>query len=236
MDSIVDEDFGAELNSAAYISGVDREGHPVYYSVYGVFENDESYNRTFGNKERHEKFLRWRSQLMEKGIRKLDFQPAGVSSLVQINDLNNTPRPARKELRMATKQAVGILQDNYPELVARNIFINVPFGYYAFNALLSPFLTQRTKSKLIFARPGRVTETLLRYITVEEIPVYYGGFKRENETEFSLEDEDLEVTINAGSTETIEIPASEVETRLIWDLTVLGWEVNYKEEFVPEDE
>lgn len=28
----------------------------------------------------------------------------------------------------------------------------------------------------------------------------------------------------------------QVETTLIWDLTVLGWEVNYKEEFVPEDE
>ncbi|KAL6998061.1 Patellin-4 [Sarracenia purpurea var. burkii] len=186
MDSILDENFGVDLNSAAYISGADREGHPVCYSVYGVFANDEGYIRTFGSEERHEKFLRWRSQLMEKGMRELDFQPAGVSSLVQINDLKNTPGPARKELRMATKQAVGILQDNYPELVARNIFINVPFWYYAFNALLSPFLTQRTKSKLVFARPGRVTETLLRHMAVEEIPVHYGGFKRENETEFSL--------------------------------------------------
>lgn len=25
-------------------------------------------------------------------------------------------------------------------------------------------------------------------------------------------------------------------TRVVWDVTVLGWEVNYKEEFVPEDE
>lgn len=28
----------------------------------------------------------------------------------------------------------------------------------------------------------------------------------------------------------------QAETTLVWDLTVLGWEVNYKEEFVPSDE
>lgn len=28
----------------------------------------------------------------------------------------------------------------------------------------------------------------------------------------------------------------QVGTKLLWDLTVLGWEVNYKEEFVPDDE
>lgn len=28
----------------------------------------------------------------------------------------------------------------------------------------------------------------------------------------------------------------QVNTTLVWDITVLGWEVNYKEEFVPNDE
>ncbi|GFZ05794.1 Sec14p-like phosphatidylinositol transfer family protein [Actinidia rufa] len=235
IDSILDEDFGADLNSAAYMSGVDREGHPVCYNVYGVFGNDEIYNRMFGTEERCEKFLRWRSQLVERGIQKLNFKPDGVSSLVQISDLKNTPGPARKELRLATKQAVGLLQDNYPELVARNIFINVPFWYYAFNALLSPFLTQRTRSKLVFARPAKVTETLLKYIAAEEIPVQYGGFRRENDSEFYNEYEVQEVTVKAGSIGTVEIPAPEVGNKMIWDLTVLGWEVNYGEEFVPED-
>ncbi|KAI8553194.1 hypothetical protein RHMOL_Rhmol06G0325200 [Rhododendron molle] len=236
IDSVLDEDFGSDLDSAAYISGVDREGRPVCYNLYGVFGDEDIYNRTFGTEERREKFLRWRSQQMEKGIQKLNFKPDGVSSLVQINDLRNTPGPAWKELRLATKQAVGLLQDNYPELVARNIFINVPFWYYAFNALSSPFLTQRTKSKFVSARPARVTETLLRYIALGEIPAHYGGFKRDNNSEFSFEDEVHEVTVKASSTESIEIPAPEVGTTLLWDLIVLGWEVNYKEEFVPDDE
>ncbi|KAF5205480.1 Patellin-4 [Thalictrum thalictroides] len=234
-DSILDEEMNPELSSVAYMDGVDREGHPICLNVYGAFQNNELYQKTFGTEEQRQQFLRWRVQLMEKGIKKLDFSPGGVCSILQINDLKNTPGPSKKELRVATKQAVGLLQDNYPEFVARNIFINVPFWYYAFNALLSPFLTQRTKSKFVFARPANVSETLLKYIPANEIPTKYGGLKRDNDTEFSTE-EVTELVLKAGTTETIEIPAPEVGVTIVWDVSVLGWEVTYKEEFVPTDE
>ncbi|KAJ1420866.1 GOLD domain [Sesbania bispinosa] len=237
IDSVVDEDFGSDLASAAYMNGVDHEGHPVCYNIFGVFESEELYQKAFGTEEKRSEFLRWRCQLMEKGIQKLNLKPGGASSLLQINDLKNSPGPSKKELRAATKQTVAMLQDNYPEMVAKNIFINVPFWYYALNALLSPFLTQRTKSKFVVARPAKVTETLAKYIPIEEIPVHYGGFKRENDSEFSTQDASVsELTLKAGSTATIEIPALEVGNTLCWDLTVLGWEVSYKEEFVPNDE
>ncbi|XP_026395224.1 patellin-4-like [Papaver somniferum] len=241
IDSILDEDLGLDhLNSVAYMDGIDHEGHPICYNMYGIFENDELYQKTFGTEEQRQLFMRWRFQLMEKGIQKLDFSnKKGVSSLLQINDLKNSPGPSRKELRIAMKQAVGLLQDNYPEFVARNIFVNVPFWYYAFNAVLSPFLTQRTKSKFVFARPAKVTETLLRYIPAQQIPIRYGGMKRENDSEFSSAAEECNVTeviVKSGSTEAIEIPAPESGVTLLWDLIVLGWEVNYKEEFVPSDE
>ncbi|XP_010538273.1 PREDICTED: patellin-4-like [Tarenaya hassleriana] len=236
IDSILQEDFGEELNSAAaYMNGADREGHPVCYNVYGVFNNEELYQKTFGTEENREKFLRWRFQLMEKGIQKLDLKPGGVTSLLQIHDLKNSPGLTRKELRVAIKHAVEALQDNYPEFVSRNIFINVPFWFYALNALLSPFLTQRTRSKFVVARAAKVTETLLRYIPAEEIPAQYGGFKRDGDLEFSASTV-CEAIVKPGSSETIEIPAPEVGDTLIWEVTVVGWEVNYKEEFVPGDE
>ncbi|KAL4271743.1 hypothetical protein GQ457_13G018970 [Hibiscus cannabinus] len=237
IDSVLDEEFGADLGSAAYMNGIDKEGHPICYNIYGVFADEELYNTTFGTEEKRGHFLRWRFQLMEKGIRKLDLRPGGVTSLLQINDLKNSPGPSRKELRIAMKQAVGALQDNYPEFVARNIFINVPFWFYALNTLLSPFLTQRSKSKFVVARPAKVTETLLKYIPAEEIPVQYGGFKRENDFEFSGQDAVVsEITIKAGSTVTIEIPAQEIGSTLMWEVMVLSWEVHYKAEFVPSDE
>ncbi|XP_010540642.1 PREDICTED: patellin-4-like [Tarenaya hassleriana] len=240
IDSILEEDFGEELKSAAaYMNGVDLEGRPVCYNVYGVFDNEELYKKTFGTEENREKFLRWRFQLMEKGIQKLDLKPGGVTSLLQIHDLKNSPGLTKKEIRVSIKHAIEALQDNYPELVSRNIFINVPFWFYALNALLSPFLTQRTKSKFLVCRPAKVTETLLKYIPAEEIPVQYGGFKRDDDLEFSGEHASgtiSEVIVKPGSSETIEIHAPEVGATLVWDIAVLGWEVNYKEEFVPADE
>ncbi|XP_009768496.1 patellin-4-like [Nicotiana tabacum] len=237
IQSILDEDLGSDLAPTAYMSGTDNQGHPICYNIFGVLDDQELYSKTFGTEEKRKQFLRWRVQLMEKGIQQLDFKAGGVSSLLQINDLKNSPGPSKKEVRVATKQAVDLLQDNYPEFVAKNIFINVPFWYYAFQSLLSPFLTQRTKSKFVFARPAKVTETLLKYIPIQEIPIQYGGLKRENDFEFSVSDcEASEMLLKAGSTETIEIPAAEVGSTFTWDVTIVGGEVSYKEEFVPEDE
>ncbi|XP_060193171.1 patellin-4 [Lycium barbarum] len=237
IQSILEEDLGSDLAPAAYMSGIDNQGHPICYNIFGVLDDEELYNKTFGTEEKRNQFLRWRVQLMEKGIQQLDFKAGGISSLLQINDLKNSPGPSKKEVRVATKQAVDLLQDNYPEFVAKNIFINVPFWYYAVHSLLSPFLTQRTKSKFVFARPAKVTETLLKYIPIQEIPIQYGGLKRENDFEFSVSDcKASEILLKAGSTETIEIPAVDVESTFIWDVTIVGGEVSYKEEFVPADE
>ncbi|XP_008793601.2 patellin-4-like [Phoenix dactylifera] len=238
VDSILNEDsLGADFANACYMDGVDREGRPVCYNVHGVFQDEDLYMKAFGTEEKREQFVRWRVQLMEKGIQKLDFKPGSIASFVNIIDLKNSPGPSKKELRLTINQAVELLQNNYPEFVAKNIFINVPFWYYAFNALLSPFLTQRTRSKFVSARSSKVTETLLKYIPAGNIPVCYGGLKRENETEFSADDGRVtELRVKAGSTENVEIPVPEVGTTFIWDLTVLGWEVNYKEEFIPTDE
>ncbi|KAJ7982048.1 Patellin-4 like [Quillaja saponaria] len=236
IDSILNEDFGEDFESLGYMNGVDRDGHPVCYNILGGLANEEVCNKAFGTKEKRDRLLRWRIHLMEKGIQNLDFNPGGFSSILQINDLKDMPAPSRKEFRLTAKQAVGILQDNYPEFVARNVFINVPFWYYAFSALLSPFLTQRTKSKFVFARPAKVTETLLKFIAPEKLAIQYGGFLRENDTELSTEDAAIEVSAKAGSIENIEIPAPEAGMNLVWDINVLAWEVNYKEEFVPKNE
>jgi hypothetical protein len=43
------------------------------------------------------------------------------------------------------------------------VFINVPWWYLAANKMMSPFLTQRTKSKFVFASPAKSAETLFRF-------------------------------------------------------------------------
>ncbi|CAL5054339.1 unnamed protein product [Urochloa decumbens] len=232
-----DADLPEELAGACYLDGADREGHPVCYNAMGVFADDAVYKKVLGTEEGKARFLRWRVRAMERHVAGLDLRPGGAASLLQVTDLKNSPGPAKKDFRVAVKQVLDLFQDNYPELVARNILINVPFWYYAFSTLFYPFLTQRTKSKFVIARPSKVTETLLKYIPIEAIPVKYGGLKRDDDAEFSVEDSEVtEVTVKGSSTETIEIEATEADATLTWDLTVLGWEVNYKEEFVPADE
>lgn len=133
IDSILDEDLGTDLSLAGYMSGVDREGHPICYNIFGVLDDEELYQKTFGSEEKRDFFLRWRFQLMERGIQKLELKPTGVTSLLQVTDLKNSPGPAKKEVRLAIKKALALLQDNYPEFVARN----VSFFPICFKILLS---------------------------------------------------------------------------------------------------
>ncbi|XVF63343.1 hypothetical protein PTKIN_Ptkin09bG0080300 [Pterospermum kingtungense] len=146
IEALLDEDLGNELDKVVFMHGVDKEGHPVCYNDYAAFHNKELYQNTFGDEEKRSKFLRWRTQFLEKSIRKLDFSPSGVCAIVQVNDIKNSPG-LRKEIRQATTQALNLLQDNYPEFLAKQVFINVPWWYLAFNKMISPFLTQRTKNK-----------------------------------------------------------------------------------------
>lgn len=56
---------------------------------------------------------------------------------------------------------------------------------------------------------------LIRYIPAEEVPIQYGGFKRENDFEFCGQDAAVsEISVKAGSPVTIEIPTDEVLIRL----------------------
>ncbi|KAI8557158.1 hypothetical protein RHMOL_Rhmol05G0314400 [Rhododendron molle] len=85
-DGILDEELGfKEIEGVvAYMQGYDREGHPVCYNDYGVFKDKDLYERVFGDEEKLGKFLRWRVQVLERGIKMLHFKPGGVNSIIQI--------------------------------------------------------------------------------------------------------------------------------------------------------
>ncbi|AQK99206.1 patellin-3-like [Zea mays] len=234
--SLLDADLGLpELENVVFYRGADREGHPVCYNVYGEFQDKDLYEKAFGDDEKRERFLKWRIQLLERGIlSKLDFSPNGICSMVQVTDLKNSP-PMLGKHRAVTRQAVTLLQDNYPEFIAKKVFINVPWWYLAANKMMSPFFTQRTKSKFVFASPAKSAETLFRYIAPEQVPVQFGGLFKEDDPEFTTLDTVTELTIKPSSKETIEIPVTE-NSAIVWELRVLGWEVSYSAEFTPDTE
>ncbi|XVF72003.1 hypothetical protein PTKIN_Ptkin12aG0086400 [Pterospermum kingtungense] len=235
-DEILDESLGSDFENLASLDSRDKEGRPVYYNIYGALRDKQMHSKILSSEENSEKFIRWRVQYMEKSIKELNFEPGGTNSVVQIIDLKNSSGPATKELRAVCRKSWMLLQDHYPELIHRNIIINVPLWYYVSHVVSSRLKTQRTNSKIVFARPGKVPETLLRFISPENLPVEYGGLKRENDNEFFIEDKVSEHRVRGNASETIQIPAAEAGVTIVWDLTVVGWYVAYKEEFVPDDE
>ena len=125
IDGLLEEDLGDDLEKVVFMHGTDRDGHPVCYNVFGEFQNKDLYQKTFSDQEKRTKFLRYRIQFLEKSIRKLDFSPGGICTIFQINDLKNSPGPGKSELRLATKQALHLLQDNYPEFVAKQVYLTI---------------------------------------------------------------------------------------------------------------
>ncbi|XP_076933567.1 patellin-3-like [Bidens hawaiensis] len=233
IESLLTEGLGTEQQTVVYMHGTDKEGHPVCYNAYGEYQNKQLYNQTFSTEQNRTNFLRWRIQFLERSIRNLDFSPNGVSTIVQVIDFKNSPGPFKWELRQATNQALRLFQDNYPEFVAKQVFVNVPFLYLSFYKLISPFFTQRTKSKFVFAGPSKTAETLFKYIAPELVPVQYGGLSREGEQEFTTSDSVTEEIIKPATKHTIEIPAPESCT-LVWEARAVGYELTYGAEFVPE--
>ncbi|XP_021771307.1 patellin-6-like [Chenopodium quinoa] len=231
-DVVVEEELGfKELEGlVAYMHGFDREGHPVCYNAYGVFKDKEMYERIFGDDEKLEKFLRWRVQVLERGIKLLHFKPGGVNSIIQVTDLKDMPK---RELRVASNQILSLFQDNYPEMVARKIFINVPWYFSLLYSMFSPFLTQRTKSKFVIAKEGNVAETLYKFIRPEDVPVQYGGLSRPGDLQNGPAKPASEFTVKGGEKVNIQIEGIEAGATITWDLVVGGWDLEYSAEFIP---
>ncbi|KNA21440.1 hypothetical protein SOVF_043230 [Spinacia oleracea] len=235
IDKLVDEDLGDDLGKVVFMHGHDREGHPVCYNVYGEFQNKDLYADTFSSEEKRERFLRWRIQFLERSIRKLDFDAAGVNTIFQVNDLKSAPGPGKRDLRLATRQALHLLQDNYPEFVAKQVFINVPWWYVAFYTMMSPFMTQRTKSKFVFAGPAKTAETLFKYVSPEQVPIQYGGLSVDYcdcNPDFTVEDTATVLNLKTATKQFVEIICSE-KCIIVWEVRVVGWDVTYSAEFVP---
>ena len=123
-EKLTEEDLGFKdlEGKVAYMRGYDKEGHPVCYNAYGVFKEREMYERVFGDDEKLKSFLRWRVQVLERGVKMLHFKPGGVNSMIQVTDLKDMPK---RELRVASNQILSLFQDYYPEMVATKV--NVSF-------------------------------------------------------------------------------------------------------------
>jgi len=120
--TIREKKLQSKLDECFYMQGKDRDGRPVCYNIWGAFhDNPDLFEKMLGNESKMKNnFLRWRVQLLEKGIKELEFTPGGTSAILQVNDLKNIPL-LKKEMRDAVHGVINLLKDNYPELVVKNV-------------------------------------------------------------------------------------------------------------------
>ncbi|KAG6400890.1 hypothetical protein SASPL_137737 [Salvia splendens] len=150
-----DEDLAPPRDNAWFASGADKEGRPLCYSVLG--REYQGNLMSMGQQGCH-KYLRWRLLCVEKGIRRLNFRPGGVDSIVQIVDMRHAGRPTTKEMKLVGKKMIALLHDHYPGI----LIINEPSWYLTLKALKLRLVTKRSKNKFIFVKQSRVTETLVK--------------------------------------------------------------------------
>lgn len=141
IEELLDEKLGDELEKVVYMHGFDKENHPVCYNIYGEFQNKELYKKTFSDEEKRQNFLRWRIRFLEKSIRNLDFNNGDACTIVHVNDLKDSPGPGKWEIRQATKQALQLFQDNYPEFVAKQVILHYVLKHYSCVLMLCYVLT-----------------------------------------------------------------------------------------------
>ncbi|PRP87865.1 hypothetical protein PROFUN_04339 [Planoprotostelium fungivorum] len=167
-DTILTEEFPPEVfNGVGYIQGEDKEGRPVCYNMYGGLDPET----VFGDLNR---FLRWRVQLMEKGIQLLDFDKK--TDMVQVHDYKGVSFfSSNSTTKNASSATIKIMQDNYPEFLATKFFINIPtWGAFLFK-VFRPILSEATRKKFVVCSEGSVTQMMTERIDPSQLPDRYGG-------------------------------------------------------------
>ncbi|KAL8477330.1 hypothetical protein ACS0TY_029582 [Phlomoides rotata] len=234
VDQLVEEeDVGdTELERAVFMHGYSKEGYPVCYSDFGELINDELYQKTFSDEKKRQKFLRWRIQFFEKMTRNLDFRPGGISTIFQVHDLKSYPGSANQEFRLVMQQSIQLLEDNYPKLVTKQVFINVRMWFAAMITIIRPLLTQRSNFFFVMARPSKSLATLFKYIAAEQIPLKYRGLSQDG---IITADSVTEIMVKPSPLHVYEFPVTQ-EGMVRWEVRVVGWESSFEVKFVPSCE
>ncbi|KAJ2004042.1 Non-classical phosphatidylinositol transfer protein (PITP) [Coemansia thaxteri] len=176
---ILEEEFPEDIfGNVGYIYGQDEQGRPVTYNFYGNLDNKQ----VFGDLDR---FLRWRVQLHERGMSKLDF--VDVADMLQVHDYDGVGLFSYdKYARAASKATVQIMSDNYPETLAAKIFANVPgWGETIFN-IICRWLSEETKRKFIVVSKASAPRALAERIGEANLPERFRA-AGENQTQQQLE-------------------------------------------------
>eukprot|EP00741_Cyanophora_paradoxa_P024817 tig00000310_g23959.t1 len=172
IEGLMKESFPAAYDGLGCLYGDDLEGRPVCVNLYGGIDTRAVFEEEGGV----DRFVRWRVQLMERGIARLDFSK-GPDAMVQIHDYAGVSLlKYDKNVQAASKKVVALFLNYYPELMYRKFFINIPWFMDYIYALMSALSSDRTRAKFVLCSASALRAKLFQFIGVERLPPPYGGF------------------------------------------------------------
>ncbi|KAI9243885.1 CRAL-TRIO domain-containing protein [Helicostylum pulchrum] len=142
-DTVLEEEFDTTVfnDTIGFLYRTDKEGRPVTYNFYGKLDQHVVFADV-------NKFIRWRVQLMEKGVQHVDF--VSIDSMVQVHDYLGASIFGRTtNAKEATNILIKLMQDNYPEFLSSKLFVNIPkWGSMIFK-MIRPLLPEATMKKFV---------------------------------------------------------------------------------------
>lgn len=244
IERIFEEKYPEDITDLGFIHKTDKDGRPVMYNIYGNVKPKEVFEDNGGI----DKFVRWRVQLMEKAILRLDMEK--IEDMVIVHDYNNVSLLSMdKNTKLASKTLIALFQDNYPELLARKFFVNIPWFFESVFNVLTALASQRTKEKFVVCSKSSLREKLLVNVPVENLPTAYGGLSQldrhlasslnvQNTSpthsfhSFTSQEKASDVNIEQGAKHTVEKEV-EVGDTLVWEFTAFNNDLQFSINFIP---
>ncbi|XP_068646290.1 patellin-6-like [Aristolochia californica] len=144
-----------------FLQGFDKKGHSIGV-VFGA--KHRAYNRDL------EEFKRFVVYILEKLCAST---PSGQEKFIVIADLQGWGL-SHCDIR-GYLAALDILQNNYPERLAKAFLIHVPYVFMTAWKIVYPFIDKNTKKRFIFVEKKNLKTTLLQDIDESQLPDIYGG-------------------------------------------------------------
>ncbi|WCJ26715.1 Sec14p-like phosphatidylinositol transfer family protein [Euphorbia peplus] len=144
-----------------FMQGVDKKNHPIVV-VFGA--------KHIPYKGNLDEFKRFVVFSLERICARM---PPGQEKFMAIADIEGWGY-THSDVR-AYLAALSILQDCYPERLAKLFIVHVPYIFMTAWKVVYPFIDSKTKKKIVFVDNKKLSSTLLEDIEESQLPDIYGG-------------------------------------------------------------
>lgn len=117
-------------------------------------------------------FLRFRIGIMEKSLQKLEFDSDSKDYMIQVHDYEGVSfMRFDPDIKRGSRATIKLFQDNYPELLKKKFFVNVPTLMTWVYDFVKLWLNKQTTSKFVLLSNSG---DLAKHIS-PQVPKSYGG-------------------------------------------------------------